>query len=51
MLRRAGITEPILVLGPSPPRDVNVAAENDVALTVFKKNGWTKQLNFGMVHL
>ena len=37
VLRRAGITEPILVLGPSPPRDVNVAAENDVALTVFQK--------------
>ncbi|HHK5548424.1 MULTISPECIES: alanine racemase [Bacillus] len=37
VLRRAGITVPILVLGPSPPRDVNVAAENDVALTVFQK--------------
>ena len=37
MLRRAGITAPILVLGPSPPRDINVAAENDVALTVFQK--------------
>ncbi|MEC4630484.1 alanine racemase, partial [Bacillus safensis] len=32
-----GITAPILVLGPSPPRDINVAAENDVALTVFQK--------------
>lgn len=42
MLRRAGITAPILVIGPSPPRDVNVAAENDVALTVFQK-GWVEE--------
>lgn len=39
VLRRAGITAPILVLDYSPPRDINVAAENDVALTVFKRNG------------
>ncbi|MDM5153062.1 alanine racemase [Bacillus sp. DX1.1] len=42
VLRRAGITAPILVIGPSPPRDVNVAAENDVALTVFQK-GWIEE--------
>ncbi|MEI4803610.1 alanine racemase [Bacillus sp. NPDC077411] len=37
VLRRAGIKSPILVLGPSRPEDVNVAAENDVTLTVFQK--------------
>ncbi|WP_459503407.1 alanine racemase [Bacillus sp. C1] len=42
VLRRAGITAPILVLGPSPPRDVNVAAENDVALTIFQKE-WIEE--------
>ncbi|MBJ8028826.1 alanine racemase [Bacillus cereus group sp. N21] len=42
VLRRAGITAPILVIGPSPPRDVNVAAENDVALTVFQKE-WVEE--------
>ena len=42
VLRRAGITAPILVSGPSPPRDVNVAAENDVALTVFQKE-WVEE--------
>lgn len=30
VLRRAGIKSPILVLGPSRPEDVNVAAENDI---------------------
>ncbi|MEN1938309.1 alanine racemase [Paenibacillus sp. 102] len=42
VLRRAGITAPILVLGPSSPRVVNVAAENNVALTVFQKE-WVKE--------
>ncbi|MBO1581811.1 alanine racemase [Bacillus sp. XF8] len=42
VLRRAGITAPILVLGPSSPRVVNVAAENDVALTVFQKE-WVEE--------
>ncbi len=37
VLRRAGIQSPILVLGPSRPEDVNVAAENDITLTVFQK--------------
>ena len=50
VLRRAGITVPILVLGPSPPRDVNVAAENDVALTVFQKEWVDEAINSGMVH-
>lgn len=42
VLRRAGITAPILVLGPSSPRVVNVAAENDVALTVFQRE-WVEE--------
>ncbi|PEZ05947.1 alanine racemase [Bacillus sp. AFS018417] len=37
VLRRAGITVPILVLGSSRPEDVNVAAENEITLTVFQK--------------
>ncbi|WP_410985198.1 alanine racemase [Bacillus cereus] len=44
VLRRAGITAPILVLGPSSPRVVNVAAENDVALTVFQREWVEKAL-------
>ncbi|PEY33607.1 alanine racemase [Bacillus cereus] len=42
VLRRSGITAPILVLGPSSPRVVNVAAENDVALTVFQRE-WVEE--------
>ncbi|YAR62488.1 alanine racemase [Bacillus cytotoxicus] len=42
ILRRAGITAPILVLGPSAPRDVNVVAEHDVTLTVFQKE-WVEE--------
>lgn len=37
VLRRAGITAPILVLGASRPEDINVAAENEITLTVFQK--------------
>ncbi|MFT4417105.1 alanine racemase [Fredinandcohnia humi] len=36
-LRRGGIEAPILVLGASRPSDVVVAAENNIALTVFNK--------------
>jgi alanine racemase len=41
-LREAGITVPILVLGASRPEDVNIAAEHDIALTVFQSQ-WLEQ--------
>ncbi|TMU83722.1 alanine racemase [Bacillus sp. BHET2] len=34
-LRRAGITAPILVLGATRPKDVQIAARLDISLTVF----------------
>lgn len=37
LLRRAGIKVPILVMSPTRPEDVNVAAENEISLTVFQK--------------
>ncbi|MBX0359696.1 alanine racemase [Halobacillus sp. Nhm2S1] len=40
-LRRAGIEAPILVMGWTRPQDAAVAAENDIALTVFQKE-WLK---------
>ncbi|MBO9131379.1 alanine racemase [Bacillus sp. 165] len=42
ILREAGITVPILVLGASRPEDVNVAAEHNIALTVFQSE-WLEQ--------
>lgn len=36
-LRKKGITAPILVLGASRPEDVTLAAEQDIALTVFQQ--------------
>jgi len=37
-LRKKGIAAPILVLGASRPEDVNIAAEEDIILTVFQKD-------------
>ncbi|MFS0864840.1 alanine racemase [Fredinandcohnia sp. 179-A 10B2 NHS] len=36
-LRHGGVEAPILVLGASRPTDVKIAAENNIALTVFNK--------------
>ncbi|PFA68640.1 alanine racemase [Bacillus sp. AFS015802] len=36
-LRRGGITAPILVLGATRPKDVQIAAQLDISLTVFQK--------------
>lgn len=36
-LRQRGITAPILVLGASRPSDVNLAAEQNIILTIFQK--------------
>lgn len=36
-LRKQGITAPILVLGWIRPCDINVAADNDITLTLFQK--------------
>ena len=36
-LRRGGITAPILVLGATRPKDVQIAARLDISLTVFHK--------------
>ena len=41
-LRRKGLDAPILVLGYCPPVHVNIAAENDISLTVFQ-NEWLKE--------
>lgn len=41
-LRKEGITEPILVLGWVRPSDVNLAAENDLVLTVFQRE-WLEE--------
>ncbi|NMH67572.1 alanine racemase [Bacillus sp. RO3] len=35
-LRRAGITAPILVLGATRPKDVQIAAQLDISLTTFR---------------
>ncbi|RXJ01968.1 alanine racemase [Anaerobacillus alkaliphilus] len=43
-LRKAGITEPILVLGWVRPSDVNLACKNNIALTVFQQE-WLEQAN------
>lgn len=49
-LRREGITAPILVLGATRPKDVQIAAHMDISLTVFQKE-WLiqaeKQLSEG----
>ncbi|MCT8136567.1 alanine racemase [Anaerobacillus sp. CMMVII] len=36
-LRKEGLTEPILVLGWVRPSDINIAAENNIILTVFQE--------------
>ena len=36
-LRRGGITAPILVLGATRPKDVKIASQLDISLTVFHK--------------
>lgn len=41
-LRKKGITAPVLVLGASRPEDVNIAAEEDVILTVFQEEWLAK---------
>jgi alanine racemase len=41
-LRWKGITAPILVLGASRPEDVEIAAKNDISLTVFSLQ-WLQQ--------
>ncbi len=41
-LRKAGIAEPILVLGWVRPTDINVACQNNIALTVFQSE-WLEQ--------
>ncbi|MBN9656187.1 alanine racemase [Halobacillus sp. GSS1] len=41
-LRKAGIEAPILVMGWTRPQDTAVAAENNIALTVFQKD-WLKE--------
>ncbi|MYL73035.1 alanine racemase [Halobacillus litoralis] len=41
-LRKAGIEAPILVMGWTRPQDAAVAAENNIALTVFQK-GWLEE--------
>ncbi|QOY37782.1 alanine racemase [Anaerobacillus isosaccharinicus] len=41
-LRKEGITEPILVLGWVRPSDINLAAENDLVLTVFQRE-WLEE--------
>ncbi|EIJ79879.1 alanine racemase [Bacillus methanolicus PB1] len=41
-LRKKGITAPVLVLGASRPKDVNLAAEKKITLTVFQEE-WIKK--------
>lgn len=41
-LRKKGITAPVLVLGASRPEDVNIAAEEDIILTVFQEEWLAK---------
>jgi alanine racemase len=41
-LRKEGITEPILVLGWVRPSDINLAAENNIVLTVFQRQ-WLEE--------
>jgi len=41
-LRKKGIKAPVLVLGASRPEDVNIAAEEDVILTVFQEDWLAK---------
>ncbi len=43
-LRKHGILAPILVLGLIRPRDINLAAENNITLTVFQKE-WLEEAN------
>lgn len=42
LLRRAGIGVPILVMSPTRPEDVNIAAENEISLTIFQKE-WVER--------
>ncbi|GGE85568.1 alanine racemase [Priestia taiwanensis] len=41
-LRRHGITAPIIVLGVVRPQDADIAAEHQIAVTVFRK-GWLQE--------
>lgn len=41
-LRKKGITAPVLVLGASRPEDVNIAAEEEIILTVFQEEWLSK---------
>ena len=43
LLRRKGITAPILVLGASHPDDIQAAAQYDITLTVFQSD-WMKRV-------
>ncbi|MCP3029739.1 alanine racemase [Halobacillus sp. A1] len=43
-LRKAGITAPLLVMGWVRPQDAWLAAEHDIAVTVFQKE-WLQQLD------
>ncbi|WP_342048405.1 alanine racemase [Bacillus sp. OTU530] len=46
LLRKEGITAPILVLGASRPEDAAIAAEYNIALTVFRSE-WLEQVKQG----
>ncbi|GAA3317512.1 hypothetical protein GCM10020331_016530 [Ectobacillus funiculus] len=46
LLRKEGITAPILVLGASRPEDAAIAAEYNIALTVFRSE-WLERVKQG----